>query len=144
MLYSFSQHPASQYHAAKFSLAKEALPPPQGDAKNLSADHPSIWYHVHDGTTVDLLSVHEVVDETDDGNTTKHGDSYKFCVSGILNHNQRLRLVNIPQFIPFASTFANSGKKLITVENNSYSTAMMLIGTAQRPSDQRAGGRGSP
>ena len=99
---------------------------------------------MHDRTAVDLPGVYEVVDETDDGYATEHSDSYKFCVSCILHHNQRLRLVNSPQFIPFASTFANSGKKLMTVENNSYSTAMMLIGTAQRPSGQRAGGRGSP
>ena len=45
---------------------------------------------------------------------------------------------------PFASTFANSGKKLITVENNSYKTAIILTGTAHLPSDHRAGGSGLP
>lgn len=38
----------------------------------------------------------------------------------------------------------NSGKKLMTVAVNMYSSAITLSGVPQRPRDQRAGGRGSP
>jgi hypothetical protein len=46
--------------------------------------------------------------------------------------------------IDFPSTLAKSGKKLITVENSSNSSATTLTGTAHLPSDHLAGGNGSP
>jgi hypothetical protein len=79
----------------------------------------SIWYYVNDWATIDLASVNEVVDETDDGHTTEHGNSYKICVSWTKSTRRVKGKQIVPQFIIFASTFAKSGKKLMTVENTS-------------------------
>jgi hypothetical protein len=74
---------------------------------------------VDDGATIDLASVNEVVHETDDGHTTEHGNSCEIRVSFTKSRRRVHRKLIVPQFIIFASTFAKSGKKLMTVENTS-------------------------
>lgn len=76
---------------------------------------------MHDRAAIDLPGVHEVVDETDDGHATEHSNTCpnRPKLAKLLHDRKRSRPVNIPQFIDFASTLANNGKKLITVENTS-------------------------
>jgi hypothetical protein len=74
---------------------------------------------MHDRTAVDLPGVDEVVDEANDSYTTEHSDSCETSKSANIPKSAKaFQSVHIPQFIILASTFANSGKKLMTVENN--------------------------
>jgi hypothetical protein len=98
--------------------------------------------------SVELPGVNQIIDDADDRDAAEHRDApIPVRLSAIFpgrhpgkDRNQE----NQGTHIDFPSTLAKSGKKLITVENSSNSSATTLIGTAQRPSDQRAGGNGSP
>jgi hypothetical protein len=106
---------------------------------------------------VESPGVHQVIDDADDCDAREHRDApvpvqkekqslakFQERGSGESREDINPQENQIETHIDFPSTFAKSGKKLITVENSSNSSATTLTGTAHLPNDHLAGGNGSP
>jgi len=104
--------------------------------------------------SVEFPGVYQIIDDADDCDASEHRDA-PVPVEKKMNDQQCSRTAvgrvkhrnqgdHNQTHIDFPSTLAKSGKKLITVEKSSNSSATTLIGTAHLPSDHLAGGNGSP
>ena len=92
---------------------------------------------------VNLPATNEVVCDAHDEDQSEDGTRPIHLIVSFVYANQLARLVT-DQFISAGPVSAMIGKKLITVASIIYRNDRMLMGTPQRPRDQRAGGSGAP